>query len=257
MGMPVELTVSCLMTHEVASTGATDILTEQGLDGISLGKPVHPDVRMVRIAEQTIRDALRKLPNSWLVDVDLTHVKKQPVIIATLLTHRQTLPSEVKALEELINTRLGEPKVMLVVRSQIPNDVTSRGRILLGNLTFNPQNDEEGKMVRLVNESVGKLGKLFVSNMDGVWHKDHWELYAEIQGERVITESEVSRIEKQVSAEIKKNVKLRAWSRAELVVTDLQSYATGAFLESQRGKSVFLMDEKTLEQRMKELVKPE
>jgi hypothetical protein len=256
MGMPVELTISCLIAHEVASTGSTDILTEEGLDGISLGKPLHPDVRVVRIAEQTIRDALRGLPNSWLVDVDLTHVKKQPVIIATMLTHRRTLPREVKALEEAINSRLGEPKVMLVVRSQIAYDVTSRGRILLGKHTFDPNNEEEGKIVRLVSESVGKLGKLFVSNMDGVWHKDHWELYAEIQGDRVMTEPEVSQIEKQVSAEIKKKVKLRAWSRAELVVTDQRSFETGAFLESQRGKSVFLMDEEAMKQRMKELSNP-
>ena len=183
-------------------------------------------------------------------------MKKQPVIIATTLTHRRTLPHEVKALEDLINRRLGEPKVMLVVRSQIAYDVTSRGRILLGKHTFDPNNEEERKIVRLVSESVGKLGKLFVSNMDGVWHKDHWELYAEIQGDRVITESEVSQIEKQVSAEIKKKVKLRAWSRADLVVTDRQSYETGAFLESQRGKSIFLMHEEALKQRMKELSHP-
>jgi hypothetical protein len=137
---------------------------------------------VVRIAEQTIRDALRGLPNSWLVDMDLTHVKKQPVIFATTLTHRRTLPREVKALEEAINKRLGEPKVMLVVRSQIAYDVTSHGRILLGKLGFDPLNVEEGKMVRLVSESVSKLGRFFVSNMDGAWHKDHWELYAEIQG---------------------------------------------------------------------------
>lgn len=257
LGMPVELTVSCLIAHEVASTGSTDILTEEGLDGISLGRPLHPDVRVVRIAEQAMRDALRGMPNSWLVDVDLTHVNKQPVIIATTLTHRRTLPHEVKAFEDLINRRLGKPKIMLIVRSQIAYDVTSHGRILLGKLTFNPENKEEGKMVRLVGESVGKLGKLFVSNMDGVWLRDHWELYAEIQGDRVITEFEVSQIEKQVSDAMKKKVKLRAWSRAELVVTDQQSYETAAFLESQRGKSVFLMDEEAVKQRMKELSKPE
>ena len=67
----------------------------------------------------------------------------------------------------------------------------------------------------------------------------------------MITEPEVSQVEKLVSAEIKKKVKLRAWSRAELVVTDRQSSETGAFLESQMGKSIFLMDEKTLKQRMK------
>ncbi len=258
MGMPVELTVSCLIAHEVASTGSADILTEQGLDGLSLGKPLHPDVRVVRVAEQTIRDALRGLANAWLVDVDLAHVKKQPVIIATLLAHRRTLPREVKAIEELINRRLGEPKVMLVVRSQIAYDVTSRGRILLGDLTFDPkENEEHEMMVRLVSESVSKLGKLFLSNMDGAWQKDHWELYAEIQGDRVITESEVSRIEQQVSAEIKKKVKLRAWSRADLVATDQKSYETGAFLESQGGKSIFVMDEKALKKRVKELSRPE
>jgi uncharacterized hydrophobic protein (TIGR00271 family) len=257
MGMPVELTVSCLISHEVASTGSIDILTEQGLDGISLGKPHHPDVRVVRVAEQALRDALRGLANSWLVDVDLTHVKKQPVIVATMLTHRRMLPHEVKVLEVLINRRLGEPKVMLVVRSQIAYDVTSHGRILLGKLTFDPDNEEEGKMVRLVSESVSKLGKLFVSNVDGVWDKDHWELYAEIQGERVISESEVKQIEQHVAEKIMKPVKLRAWSRAELVVTDQRSYETGKFLESQRGKSIFLMDQEAIEQRIKELSNPQ
>lgn len=256
MGMPVELTVSCLIAHEVASTGSADILTEQGLDGLSLDKPVHPDVRVVRVAEQALRDALRGLPNSWLVDVDLGKLDKQPVVIATVLSHRKMLRHEVKALEDLINKRLGEHKIVLIVRCEIPYDVTSRGRILLGRLSFDPNNQEEGRIVQLVTESVQKLGKLFVSSIDGAWLKDHWELYVEIQGERVITESEVRQIEKQVSTDIKKQVKLRAWSRAELVVTDQRSYETGAFLESQRGKSIFLMDEEALEQRMKELSKP-
>ena len=151
---------------------------------------------------------------------------------------------------------MGDPKVTLVVRCEIPYDVTSRGRVLLGNVTFDPDNEEERMMTQLVGESVSKLGKLFVSNIDGVWLKDHWELYVEIQGERVTTESEVKQIEKQVSASVKKPVKLRAWSRAELVVTDQQSYETGAFLRSQKGMSTFLMDEKALNKRLKELTKP-
>jgi uncharacterized hydrophobic protein (TIGR00271 family) len=257
IGMPVELTVSCLMADEVASTGSVGVFTEHGLDGISRGRPIDPDVGAARSAEQTLRVALRGLPSVWLMDVEVFHREKKTVVIATVLAHRKILRHEVKLLEREINKRWGSPEIVLVMRCQIPYDMTSRGRILLGGFSFDLDAEEEERIAQLIQELLGKQGKLFVSSLDGIRRQDHWELYAEIQGERVITESEVLQIEQHLVAQLSKPVKLRAWSRAELFVTDQRSYETGAFMESQKGKSVFLLDQNDIEQRMKPSDKPE
>jgi len=234
--MPIELTASCLISREISSTGAINVMAGRDLDGIIQGGPVHPDVRIVRVSEQTLREALRGLPDLWLIDVDLTHFEKRPVIIATVRSHRAFVPEEVRLIEKAIHRRLNDPNIRLVLRCQVPYDVTSHGRILLGDRPFDPQNEDEQKMVQIIHESFRKLGNIFVSNMDGAWRKDHWEVYAEIQGERVVTPDEVKQIEKEVAAAAKHPVRLWAWSRADLVVGNSESLSTRGFVESQTGK---------------------
>jgi len=236
---PVRLTASCMISHKISSTGSTDVSAGRDLDGIAVGRPVHPDVRVVRVAEQTLREALKGLPDLWMIDVDLTHTENRPVIIATVQSHRAFVAEEVKSIEDAINQRLNGPIIRLIMRCQIPYDVTSRGRILLGDRLFDPENADEQKMLRFIHRSVANLGNLFVTNMDGVRRGDYWEVYAEIQGERVVTRSEVKQVEEEVSAALKYPVKLRAWSRAELVVTDLENFTTARFIKDQIGKTKY------------------
>lgn len=236
---PVRLTASCMISHKIASTGSTDISAGRDLDGLTVDAPVHPDVRVVRVAEQTLREALKGLPDLWVIDVDMSRTERRTLIIATVQSHRKFLPEEVKAIEDAINQRLNGPNIALVMRCQIPYDVTSHGRILLGDRPFNPDNADEEKILRFIHRSVRNLGNLFVTNMDGVRREDYWEVYAEIQGERVITRSEVKQVEEEVSAALKHPVKLRAWSRAELVVTDSGNFTTTRFIRDQIGKTKY------------------
>ena len=142
-------------------------------------------------------------------------------------------------LEEAIRRRLNEPDIRLVMRCRVPYDMTSQGRILLGDEHFDPENEEVKLIIDLAQEKVRGFGDLFAANVDGAWRGDHWEIYAEVQGERVIEPSEVKAIEEHVSGQSKHPVHLRAWSRAELVVTNQRNLSTKDFLENQQDKSSY------------------
>jgi hypothetical protein len=235
----VRLTVNCDLSQEVSSLNSRDVAAKVGLDGISLDEPVHPDVHLVRIAEQTLRQAFKDVPDISLEEVDLAHVAKRRTIIATVQCHRSIRPSEVALIEDAIKKSSGERNIGLIVRNHIPYDVTRRGRIIMGEMQLDPYTDEEHKISKLIRESVRKLGNIYVRNLDGLKRKDHWEMYVELLGDRLIRPDEVKRIEHKVSDAIKTPMKIRAWTRAELVATDKRYHTGQGFMEKQKNKITY------------------
>ncbi len=231
----VRLTVNCDISHEVSSLHSSDVAAKVGLDGISLDEPVHPDVHLVRVAEQTLRQAFKDVPDISLDEVDLHYFDERPTIIATVQTHRMIRPTEVALIDDAIETISGRSNTGLIIRNNRPYDVTRRGRIILGEMQLDPYTAEERKLVRLVRESIHSLGNIYVKNLDGIRRKDHWEMYVEIVGDRLVRPEEVKDIEQMVSEAMKIPTKIRAWTRAELIATDKRYHTGEGFMEKEKG----------------------
>ncbi|MCK8601672.1 DUF389 domain-containing protein [Desulfoferrobacter suflitae] len=222
---PAELIVRCVLAKDISPTGTTSAAMTQTLDGTFVARDLDPDVARVQLAEQALREMFSSRPDLLLMDVDLLHIAGKPVILASVQSSRALLPYEVEQAQTSLRKRLNAPDTILLARCQVPQDITGKGRILLGRAHFGDPSEGDRKVEEAIRAAVDRLGGYFTTNVDAVWNGAHWSVTSEIVGERVITPKEVNRIEQLVAEEIGQAVKLNAWSRAELMVTDNRSMA--------------------------------
>ncbi|MFC1833744.1 TIGR00341 family protein [Thermodesulfobacteriota bacterium] len=248
----VKLTVNCNISQEVSSVNTSDVAARVGLNGINLEVPVHQDVRLVRIAEQTIRQAFKDVPDVSIQEIDLVHLGARALIVASIQSHRLIRPSEIGLIEDAIRRAAGEEEAVLVIRNQRPYDLTRNGRIILGEMQLAPHTDKERKLLRIIKESVRGLGNMYVKNVDGIRRDDYWEIYAEILGDRLVRPEEVKELERKISNEMKEQIKIRAWTRAELIATDERYRIGEAFMDEQKTKSIHGRIEKNLRELLKQ-----
>lgn len=225
LDLPAELIVRCILAKDISPTGTTSAVMAQTLDGSFIADKLDPDVAKEQLAEQTLRELLASRPDLWLLDVDLVYISGTPVVLATVQSARALIPYEVEDAEAKLRQRLGDPTVILLARCQVPEDVTAKGRILMGRAHFGSLPEGTSRVEEEIRRAVDKLGDLFATNVDAVSSSGQWNVTAEIVGSRVITNGDVRKVEESVSAVVGKPVKLNAWSRVELMVTDSQNMA--------------------------------
>jgi uncharacterized hydrophobic protein (TIGR00271 family) len=234
LDMPVVLVVRNSLSKDISSTGTTSAVVDPTLDGSFFSDKVDPNVQRIQASEQILREMFSKRPHLLLLDVNLLHLAGEPVVLASVQTPRALLAHEIAEFENAIRKRLKEPNLRLLVQCQVPIDVTSRGRILLGGAHFGKQDPRAQKVGKLVRRALSDAGGYFVSNLDAIWEKDHWQVRAEVFGPTVISPMQVKAAEKQVAAQMGQPVKIMAWSRAELVVTDGRSMPQDQFTREQQ-----------------------
>jgi hypothetical protein len=232
MGKPVKLIMRCVLVQTVSSTGFLDLKTKKSFDGITTQEKFNPDVQMIRQAEQALREAFADDPTVFIFDMDLLELSHQKIIVASVQAHRKFIPYEVGQLEKMVQQRLGNPSIRLVVRCQVPVDVSSEGRILLAD-PFAPERAGQQQVTDMIREGIENLGTLFARNLNVVWREDRWVVYTEVVGDRAISSSEVREIEKEVSASVGEPVEIKAWSRVELMVTGSENLPLEDFFKSQ------------------------
>lgn len=239
LGAPVFLVVRSALSKDISATGTTSAVVAPTLDGKFLTEKLDPNVRRIQAAEQILREIFAKHPQLLLLDVDLFSLAGEPVILATVQTPRTLLAHEISEFEDQIRRRLQDPKLRLLVRCQVPTDVTSRGRILSGRAHFGPPDQGAPKVKELSRQALRAQGQFFVTNLDAVRQKDAWLVRAEVFGPRVMSPPQVRAAEKQVAARVGRPVRIQAWSRAELMVLDDQAMPRDHFTRQQlkgRGK---------------------
>jgi uncharacterized hydrophobic protein (TIGR00271 family) len=236
LNMPVELIVRCILSKDVSPTGTTSAVMAQSLDGSFVADKLDPDVFKEQLAEQTLRELLAARPDLSLLDVDLLYIAGDPVVLATIQSSRALIPYEVEDAETKLRARLKDPNLILLARCQVPEDVTARGRILMGRAHFGTLPEGTSRVEEQTILAVKQFGDLFATNVDAVWDTDHWNVTAEVVGSRVMTTRDVQKVEKSVAAIVGQPVELNAWSRVELMVSGSQYMAlddyTKARLES-------------------------
>ena len=156
--LPVILVVRNALSKDVSSTGTTSAVVNPTLDGRIFSEKVDPGVRRIQASEQILREMFSTRPHLLLLDVDLLHLGGEPVILASVQTPRPLLAQEVAEFESAIQKRLDEPKLRLLVQCQVPVDVTSRGRILLGGAHFGEQDPKAVEVLPPGQPGIGGLG---------------------------------------------------------------------------------------------------
>ena len=134
----ISLFVRCAITHDVAAAGSANLLPTVNLDGHFIAASVTANVRMTETAEQVLRELVSYRQAFELQDVQLVQLPTGPVIVATASGSRPPVSSQVKIAEETIRKRLNDPTATLLVRAATTSDITTKGRVLLGDALFAP-----------------------------------------------------------------------------------------------------------------------
>ena len=238
LGIPTELVVRNSLSKDVSATGSTSAVTDPTLDGDFITDNLNADMVSLHLADQGLWEIFAKKPQTRLLNVDIEHIEGDTVILASVQSQRDLVPAEIKQIEEVLQRRLANPKLRLVIRCQVTTDMTSNGRILYGSSHFGPQPKGVDVVDREMRKALKSLGGFHATNLDAIWTGKHWSVRAEIYGPRVITPKEVAAAQKHVASRVGKPVKLNALSKSELLVMDNRSLAQEEFTIKQVKKKI-------------------
>lgn len=218
----VHLFVRCSLTRDVASTGSAEVLVKLNLDGSITRSEPHPDVHVVQISEQVIREVLVNEPDVALEDVQMFRYDAGPVVLATVRANRPAVGIEVAHVEKMIQERIGDPTLRLLARSITTSDVSSKGRVLLGRAHVGISAGEAMRHAELegfARKEIESLGDFFVNDLDVVESPDVFNVRAQVVGTRILSPKEVKTIERRLGKELGKPVSLSVWWSTDLLVT--------------------------------------
>ena len=226
LGEPVHLFMRCTLTKDVTATGSTTLRPYLSLNGKVTTAPISPDMRLLQQAEQVAREVVANRPNIILKDVQLVRFPAGPVIVVSIETSRRPAPERIARFEQILQERLGDPTVRVVVRMAESVDITSKGRLLFGEAHFDIGSTESATARRKVEDAVrtslGSLPATFVVAIDAVTGDSGWTVRADIAAARVISPSEVRAVEEKASKIVGQPVEVTVRSGTDLLVSGKQ-----------------------------------
>jgi hypothetical protein len=224
VGAPVRLFVRCSLTKDVTATGAaTSLLTGRNLDGKFTTEAIAPEAQTLQTAEQVIREILINFPEVTLNDIEMVTLPTGPVLVVSVQMPRAPLPVGIQRLEKMMQERVGDPRTRLVIRVINSVDISSKGRILLGQAHFGEQPAEEAALLETLEQTaqagIEQIPNLFVINIDAAKSEAGWAVRAEVVGPRVPSPAEVRTLETTLRKLAGQPVTVSLWARTEVVVT--------------------------------------
>src|SRR5262249_4924213 len=206
------------------ATGATtSLLTGRNLDGKFTTEAIAPEAQTLQSAEQFVREVLINFPEVTLNDIEMVTLPTGPVLVVSVQMPRTPLPLGIQQLEKLLQERVGDPRTRLVVRVINSVDISSKGRILLGQAHFGEQPAEEAAVQETLEQAaqagIEKIPNLFVINIDAAKSEAGWGIRAEVVGPRVPSPAEVRTLETALQKLAGQPVMVSLWARTEVVVT--------------------------------------
>jgi uncharacterized hydrophobic protein (TIGR00271 family) len=223
LDLPTQLIIRCVLTKDISATGATSEVTAENLNGQFLARKVNPYVLRLQLAEQALREILISRPELDLMDVELLHFPRGPCILATLQGPRVLIPSEVRQFEQRIQERLKDPEIHLVARCLTTVEVDDEGQILYGWSHLGKQEPAQKAMMERIDQAVRekfrRFSDLFATNVDAAPKDDAWQVRVEVVGARIISPHEAAAMEREVSRQVGRPIKLFFWSKSQAMVT--------------------------------------
>jgi len=226
LGGPVRLFVRCNLTKDVTATGSANVRPYLSLNGRVTEEPLVPQMQLVQQAEQVAREVVATRPDIVLKDIELVEFSSGPVLVISIESPRSPSPANVARFEALLRERLGETRVRVVVRTAASVDVTSKGRILLGEAHFGDLSPDEVRQRETVEGAIRDrlqgLPNVFVTAVDAFRQDSGWVVRADVVAPRVPAPGEILGVEQSAAKAIGEPVELTVRATTEIVVTGTQ-----------------------------------
>ena len=223
IAMPIELFVRTTVTRDVSATGSINQVIAETLDGFSYSHKPDPKIKILKVAEQTIREYLASILGLYVEEINLITIREKPVILATVFGVRKLSPDEIKNIETRIWERVGDNNLQLVIR-YIQTALHDRwGMSRYEWIWIEDMSSEQESLLEKFDEFIHesfKNSEFFVVNVDYTMREGIYLVLVELVGPRLFSQKELVDLRKKLSAIAKSEVKVYVRSRPEVVVTE-------------------------------------
>ncbi len=223
INMPIELIIRSIISKDVSATGSTSAVIDQNLDGFFINKNLDEEQIMVRQAEQIILEQLSRWPQMRLVNTELVTIYRGKTVVATLTAFRLLTDREISTLENKIRESLNDQEINLIIRT-LKTDISDHSGSMLYGWQYYKDLDKEKvkeleKLDGIIKSKFEHYNWLFLLNIHKKFDGEKIDVLLEAVGTDPMTPVEISRLEKEVSEEISRDINLYMWYKSEVVVT--------------------------------------
>ena len=223
INMPIEVIIRSIISKDVSATGSTSAVIDQNLDGFFINKNLDEEQIMVRQAEQIILEQLSHWPQMRLVNTELITIYRGKTVVATLTGFRLLTDREISTLENKIRESLNDQEINLIIRT-LKTDISDHSGSMLYGWQYYKDFDKEKvkeleKLDGIIKSKFEHYNWLFLLNIHKKFDGEKIDVLLEAVGTDPMTPVEISRLEKEVSEEISRNINLDIWYKSEVVVT--------------------------------------
>ena len=220
---PIQLYIRSTLTRDVSATGAINPLLSETLDGLMFNRHPNKRIKTLKLAEQAIRENFANHLGRELVAVNLLHFNNIKALRVTVNGFKTLSNKEIVALESEIQQRTGDKTINLLIEFNKLDLYDRWGKFNYEWLNLGGWSVEEEADFDLLATTLDKTfrnNQYFLSSIDfrvidGVYH-----MILEVVGPQLFSRQELLSLQKKLSVNVDKPLKLFVHSRPEAVVSE-------------------------------------
>ena len=225
LGKPIHLIVRTTIARDMSAMGSTSQVVEKNLDGHFINTEATEKEMILKNAEQVLWEQLGSRPDFNFVNVDYGRVSRGKIILAAVEGISPPSVEEIRKIEHLIQERVQDPTLSLIVRFT-PSILLDRyGQGLYGWSHTGEITPEKEELARDIRATVNQV---FITRYPDVHPVrlyynllgDTWKILVEATGTGTLSSKDRLSIEKMVAEKVAHPVQISIWFRMETVMTE-------------------------------------
>ena len=225
---PIELFIRTTVTHDVSAVGSINQAVTETLDGYVTPETENPLVKILRTAEQVIREYFDEKRGIRLKDLRAIPFEDEIALVAEVSGLRRVAADEIQDLEDLIQDRLVDTKVGFVVQ-QNTSDLVDRSGGLRLEFYLPKTIHEEEKLIA----DMGQFARNWMSEKSFWLHSwsftildDVLHFLFEVKGPNLFTDENLAILKQDMSKHFNREIEIYVRSEIEAVVgpNDYESF---------------------------------
>jgi uncharacterized hydrophobic protein (TIGR00271 family) len=222
---PIHLIVRTTIASDMSATGSTRQVVGRNLNGVFMNATISDEEMVLKSAEQVIREQLAYRPDYIFENVDYGRTPRGKVILAAVEGISPPTGEEIRKVEHLIQERVQDPTLSLIVRFT-PSILFDRyGQYLYGWSFLGEITPEKEKLARDIQAAVKQVFRAHYPDLYPVklyynLLENKWRILVEATGTGSLTFDDRIRIEKMVAEQVAHPVQISIWFRMETVMTE-------------------------------------
>jgi uncharacterized hydrophobic protein (TIGR00271 family) len=222
---PIHLIVRTTIASDMSATGSTRQVVGRNLNGVFMNATISDKEMVLKSAEQVIREQLAYRPDYIFEDVDYGQTPRGKVILAAVEGISPPTGEEIRKVEHLIQERVQDPTLSLIVRFT-PSILFDRyGQYLYGWSFSGEITPEKEKLARDIQAAVNQVFRAHYPDVHPVklyynLFENKWRILVEATGTGPLAFNDRLRIEKMVTEQVAHPVQISIWFRMETVMTE-------------------------------------